>query len=277
MAEPRKETLAEGVEIWMGDCREALPTIGRVDHIICDPPYEDELHKAFGQSIRRKDGREITERLSFGGINAERGDIATALVAASRGWVIAFTLAEGVRAWRDDLQSAGAKWDTTCFWVKPDASPRFNGQGPARGAECFVTCWAGTGYRRWNSGGKRGVYTHYVNVGRHGEHPTEKLLSLMREIVGDFTQPGDVVCDPFSGSGATGVAAIAMGRRFIGVEKDARWFDLSRRRLEAELAKPRLPLGDPAPVAKQSSMFAGDELTTGRRRPSELVAEYEVE
>ncbi len=258
MSEPRKEILADGVEIWLGDCREVLPLVGDVDHVICDPPYEDELHKAFGSSIRRKDGRSMDERLSFDGVNADRDDIARVLVGASRGWVIAFSLAEGVRAWRDSLQSCGARWDTTCFWIKPDASPRFNGQGPARGAECFVTCWAGKGHRRWNAGGKRGVYTHCVNVGRQGEHPTEKPLTLMREILSDFTRRNEVVCDPFSGSCATGVAAIAMGRRFIGVERDLRWFDLSRRRLEAELAKPRLPLDEPAPRPVQSTMFDGD-------------------
>lgn len=227
----REETIGSA-RLILGDCREVLPTLGAVDHIITDPPYEDELHNAIGR-IRRNDGREMVDDLGFNGVNTDRDLFARLFVEASAGWAIVFCLAEGVRAWRDSLQAAGAKWDTTCFWVKPDASPRFNGQGPARGAECFVTCWAGQGYRRWNAGGKRGVYTHNVNgPHRQGEHPTEKPISLLSEMVSDFTQPGQTVLDPFMGSGTTGVACARLGRRFVGIEQNERWFDLACRRIE---------------------------------------------
>ena len=254
MAGERKEIIGD-CTLYLGDCREVLPALA-VDHVMSDPPYEDELHKAMGR-IQRADGREMVQDLGFDGINLSRSSIATACVEASAGWVILFTLAEGVRAWRDDLQAAGAKWDTTCFWVKPDASPRFNGQGPARGAECFVTCWAGKGHRKWNSGGKRGVYTHCVNTGRQGEHPTEKPVPLMMELVADFTQAGQLICDPFMGSGTTGVACARMDRRFIGIEQNERWFDLSRRRIEEAYRQPRL-FAEPEPKPVQSSMFDGE-------------------
>lgn len=234
----RVECLAGDITLMLGDCRELLPGIS-CSHVICDPPYEDELHAAIGR-IRRNDGRDMVDDLGFGGINTDRDDVAKLLVAASAGWVLAFTLAEGVRAWRDALQAAGAKYDTCLFWVKPDASPRFNGQGAARGAECCVTAWAGTGYRSWNGGGKRGVFTHCVNVGRQGEHPTEKPLPLMSELVRLYTNPTDTVCDPYAGSGTTGVACARLGRGFIGIEIDPRFFDLSCRRIEAELKQPQL-------------------------------------
>lgn len=239
--------------LYLGDALEILPGLA-VDHIIGDPPYEDELHQgAKDQRITRSDGRSMHGDLGFEGINASRTDIARLCVGSSAGWVILFTLAEGVRAWRDDIQAVGAKWDTTCFWVKPDASPRFNGQGPARGAECFVTCWAGTGYRRWNGGGKRGIYTHCVNTGRQGEHPTEKPVPLMRELVADFTRPGELICDPFMGSGTTGVAALLLGRRFVGIEQNERWFDLACRRVEEAYRQPRL-FDEPAPKPVQSAL-----------------------
>lgn len=235
------EHLAEGVTLYLGDCREILPTLADVRHVITDPPYEDELHKgAAEQRIIRSDGRKMYGDLGFDGINGTRTDIAAALVAAASGWCIVFTLAEGVRAWRDPMQAAGAKWDTTLAWVKPDASPRFNGQGAARGFECAVTAWCGPGYRKWNAGGKRGVYTHCVNQGRQGEHPTEKPVSLMADLVADFTQPGDLICDPFMGSGTTGVAAVRYGRRFIGIEQNERWFNLARKRIADELTRPSL-------------------------------------
>src|SRR5262249_16881429 len=62
--------------------------------------------------------------------------------------------------------------------------------------------------------------------------------ALMREIVQDFTKPGDLVCDPFMGLGTTGVAAVALGRRFVGVELNSEWFDVACRRIEAAARQP---------------------------------------
>lgn len=250
---PRVEVIGDA-ELHLGDCLEILPTIEGISHLCSDPPYESELHNAMGR-IKRNDGREMIDDLGFDSVNAQRSSIAQAVVKASSGWVILFTLAEGVRAWRDDLQAAGAKWDTTLAWVKPDASPRFNGQGAARGFECAITCWAGKGYRSWNGGGKRGIYTHCVNTNRQGEHPTEKPVPLMMELVSDYTMPGQIICDPFLGSGTTGVACIQLGRKFIGVEQNERWFDLSCRRLEKAYAQPRL-FDEPAAKPVQPHFFA---------------------
>lgn len=218
--------------LYLGDCLEILPAINAVDHVISDPPYEDELHAAIGR-IRRNDGHEMITDLGFAGVNADRAAIARECVRISNGWCILFTLAEGVRAWRDDLQAVGAKYDTCIAWVKPDSMPRMNGQGPARGFECAVTAWCAPGYRSWNAGGKRGIYTHLVNnAERTGQHPTEKPRRLMSELVADFTKPGQSICDPFMGSGTTGVAAIQAGRLFIGIEREPSHFALACRRIE---------------------------------------------
>lgn len=217
--------------LYLGDCLEVMASLGEVDHVISDPPYEDELHNAVGR-IRRTDGVQIVSDLGFDGINAQRADVARAVVAGCRGWAILFCLAEGVRAWRDELQTVGAKYDTCLAWVKPDAAPRFNGQGAARGFECAVTAWCGGGHRRWNGGGRRGVFTHPVNVGRHGGHPTEKPVPLMMDLVSLYTDPGAVVLDPFMGSGTTGVACAKLGRRFIGIEQNPEFFELACRRIE---------------------------------------------
>lgn len=193
----------------------------------------------------------MIQTLGFDGINARRSDVARAVVGVSAGWAILFTLAEGVRAWRDDMQAAGAKWDTTLAWVKPDASPRFNGQGAARGFECAITAWCGKGYRKWNGGGKRGVYTHCVNVGRNGGHPTEKPVQLMSEIVRDYTQPGQAVLDPFLGSGTTLVACAKLGRKGIGIELDPGYFDIACRRVEEAYRQPDLFVERPAPPKQE--------------------------
>ncbi len=240
----RVETIGRAT-LYLGDCRDILPTL-KADHVITDPPYEDELHSAIGR-IRRNDGQEMIADLGFEGINAIRDDIARLCVEAAQGWCLIFTLAEGVRAWRDGLQAAGAKYDTCCAWVKPDSAPRFNGQGPARGFECFVTAWSAPGYRSWNAGGKRGIYTHLVNgPERSGLHPTEKPRRLMAEIVADFTKPDQTICDPFMGSGTTGIAAVQNGRNFIGIERDETHFATACRRIEDAQRQGDLFLGDAA-------------------------------
>lgn len=65
--------------------------------------------------------------------------------------------------------------------------------------------------------------------------PTQLPLALVRPIVLCASNPGDLVCDPFNGSGATGVAAIESGRRYIGIEKSVRWHELATLRLKGAL------------------------------------------
>jgi len=66
-----------------------------------------------------------------------------------------------------------------------------------------------------------------------------KPLDLMLQLVLDFTEPGDLVLDPFAGSGTTGVACLSLGRRFVGWEIDEAFFEVACRRLRGERAVPR--------------------------------------
>jgi site-specific DNA-methyltransferase (adenine-specific) len=68
----------------------------------------------------------------------------------------------------------------------------------------------------------------------HGKHPTQKPVSLLRRIIAATAPEGGLVVDPFAGSGTTGVAALRLGRRFLGIEQDPAWLALARARLEAE-------------------------------------------
>lgn len=249
----RTEQMANGITLILGDCLDVLPTLSGIDAIITDPPYEDELHAAMGR-IKRTDGQAMVDDLGSG-INAIRNKVASAITSASKGWAVIFCLAEGVRAWRDDLQAAAAKYDTTLAWIKPDASPRFNGQGAARGFECAVTAWCGKGHRRWNGGGRRGVFTYPVNTNRQGEHPTEKPLPLMVDLVQLYTNHRQLICDPFCGSGTTGVACVKTGRSFIGIERDPKWFDLSIRRIEDALRRPDLFISRPTTPEVQDALL----------------------
>jgi site-specific DNA-methyltransferase (adenine-specific) len=62
-------------------------------------------------------------------------------------------------------------------------------------------------------------------------HPTEKAVSVLMPLIRSFSRPGDLVLDPFSGSGSTLVAAMLSRRRYIGIEIDTRYVDIARRRL----------------------------------------------
>lgn len=218
--------------LYCGDCLEI--DVGVVDHVISDPPYEASLH-ASKNNLRgpaRVDTGPDLKGLNFDPIDAIRQKVVDLYSQSVSGWFIAFCTVEGVAKWADIVNSSTMKYKRACVWIKPDSTPQLNGQGPAQGAENFICAWAGKGHAKWNAGGKRGVYTHCVNgQERHGEHPTEKPRRLMAEIIADFTNQGQTICDPFAGSGTTGVAAVQMGRKFIGIEKNPRYFDIMCERI----------------------------------------------
>lgn len=66
-----------------------------------------------------------------------------------------------------------------------------------------------------------------------GKHPTQKPLGLLSRIILSSTQKGDLILDPFSGSGTTGIAATILGRQFIGIEQELEFLELSKRRYQA--------------------------------------------
>jgi len=67
----------------------------------------------------------------------------------------------------------------------------------------------------------------------HGRHPTQKPLALLERVIAASASPGDLVLDPFCGSGTTGVAAIRAGCRFLGLERDPEYVGLAARRLRS--------------------------------------------
>ena len=130
--------------------------------------------------------------------------------------------------------------------MKPDGIPQLTGDRPGTGYEAFV-CMHPEGRSEWNGGGGFGVYTHlsrpghdqgatYVKGRERADHPTVKPLALMLELVSLFTSPGDLILDPFAGSGTTGVAALRLGRRCILIEKDPKYAALCVERMRAEEA-----------------------------------------
>ncbi len=92
---------------------------------------------------------------------------------------------------------------------------------------------------------------HVVSFAK--EHPTQKPTELMVWCLG-FLPKAAVILDPFMGSGTTGVAAVATGRPFIGIERDRDYFEIACRRIQAALDAPDMFVERPAP-AKQEAML----------------------
>ena len=231
--------------LYLGDCLTVLPTLAAVDSVITDPPYEAIMHKAKASASRRirSDGGPDIKPLDFDCIDDIRADIANLIAGMCDGWSLIFCAPEGVGRWADAINASDAKYKRACIWVNPDSTPQLNGQGPAMGYENIIASWCGTGHSRWNAGGKRGVYTHLTNSrDRHGTHPTEKPVRLMKELIADFTNQGDLIADPFMGSGTTGVACAQMGRKFIGIEKSREYFDIACKRIDDAYRQPDLLL-----------------------------------
>lgn len=86
------------------------------------------------------------------------------------------------------------------------------------------------------------IAAHKKSEKTQGKHPTQKPLALLDRIIRASSRMGDMVLDPFSGSGTTGLAAVKLGRRYVGVETEEEYLDLSRKRFEAMVAQPELSL-----------------------------------
>ncbi len=234
--------------LYRGDCLDVMAALGPVDHVIADPPYEAEAHSAgrrvCGRVLEVGRRREIEAApLPFAAMTPDlRAASAAHMARLARGWALAFCQVEAVPTWRDALEAGGARYRRALVWIKPDSPPQISGDRPAQGYETIVAAWCGPGRSAWNGGGGRGVFTFGAECNRRtrAAHPTTKPRALMMRLVELFTQPGDLVLDPFMGSGSTGVAALRMGRRFIGVEQDPGYFDVAVERLRAEAAQPSL-------------------------------------
>lgn len=231
------EAVMRGERRWAvlyADNAEVLPLLGpkSIDHVITDPPYEAEAHM-LQRRAKRDDGVMQNEALTFTPMDEMGRDaVAQAIAPVVRRWVCAFCQVEAAMKWRAALEPLQTK--RIGVWVKPDAMPQFTGDRPGMGYESIVFAHP-KGRTRWNGGGRVGVFVHNKNTpgGAH-HHETQKPLPLMLELVELFTDPGDLVLDPFAGSGTTGVACLRLGRRFIGIERDAKYAAIATERLTAE-------------------------------------------
>ena len=238
----------EGYTLYQGDAEVLVPLVGACDHCLTDPPYEAEAHTRMRRTRAALEGRQIHAALDFAPITAGQRRL---LCMLRCGWILIFCQAEAIGRYQALL---GAKYKRAIVWVKPDSTPQFTGDRPAMGYESIVCAWGQPGGSQWNAGGKRGIYHHNIHDDEARGHPTQKPLALMKALIRDFTQSGEVVLDPFMGSGTTGVACLEQQRRFIGIERDPHYFATACARLEAAQRQGQL-FAAPRPM-HQEALFA---------------------
>jgi len=249
--------------ITTADCRSGLKKLGdgSVDFIFADPPY---LLSNGGFSV--SGGRQVP--VHKGDWDSSKGF--TADMDFHRSWISAVKpkLQQNgsivVSGTYHSIYKCGVALEELDFrilneivWFKPNGAPNLGGRSFAASHETLI--WASLGksakhtfnYLDMKHGDfsgdllkksekqMRSVWSIPNTPSRekaHGRHPTQKPLALIERLVLACTSPGDLILDPFAGSGTTGVAAVSNGRRFIGFETDANYSKLARARIR-EAAK----------------------------------------
>lgn len=223
----------DAVTLYLGDCREILPQLEPVDHVIFDPPYSAHVD---GNSVRgnghKAGGRR--QALGFTPMTPELMDAVSRYAAyLAKRWVIVFSDVESGHLWRHSLTEQGdaLEFIRSGMWVKENATPQMTGDRPAIGVE-LITIAHRPGRKRWNGGGKVAVWTCATayRAGDHVTHTTQKPVALLRDLILDFTDPGDLLLDPFGGSGTTAVAAKMLGRRCLVIEQQEQHCEDAARR-----------------------------------------------
>lgn len=219
----RKEIIG-GCELYLGNCREILPMLGRVDAIVTDPPYgiAATWKGGFSDSHGWGKAKAESELRNEWDLVAPDTDFFNALLAMSSQQII----------W------GGNYFDlppSRCWlvWNKPERN--------------FTLAEAELAWT--NRDNVVRVIDHArSDVGR--EHPTQKPLAVMRWSVAKTT---GTVLDPFMGSGTTGVACVKLGRKFIGIEIEPKYFEMACKRISDAVSQPDLFVESP-PAAKPQQL-----------------------
>ena len=204
------------VTLYHGDCRHIIPLLPIADAVITDPPYGLQANKANAHSHIRDN-----DKWAAGNWDNKRPDEVLLRKLP--------LLAPRVAIWGGnyfaDCLPASGGW---LIWRKPEAETGFS----LADAEL---CWTSLNFAPR-------MKTFARRDGRDGNlHPTQKPVALMAWTMDRVGLPeGTTVLDPFTGSGTTAIACIRTGRRFIGIEKDAAYFEVVKARIESELSQGRL-------------------------------------
>lgn len=319
----RVEQLAENISLHRGDAREILPTLGRVDAVLTDPPYGvlsenwDDMSRRelarftmswvglvgqstdraaifFGEKTRsvvapllemafedvrqliwNKQGGSVAEDKVFYSFESifycHRNE--TFEVVGPKSLELAKIIssaraAAGLSRGAVDVLVRGKKTGLCYRWEEGACLPtceqvavirpvlrldaRFDEVFASATAERDTTLVSASALARTRAARLLDVLSFPVPSERY--HPTQKPVELLSSVLSICSEQGDLVADPFTGSGSTAVACIREGRKFIGIERDAKYFDIACRRISDELKRPRL-FAEPPPKAVQEAFL----------------------
>jgi len=215
----RVETLAEGVVLHLGDCREILPTLGKVDAVVTDPPYG--INAARVRNSEKNGWRDYDAP----GWDVDRppAELIGAIIKSAR-----HSIVWGGNYFTDALPPS-SKW---LSWDK--------GQTDFSLAD-FELAWCS-----FDGAARRIQYSRSLAMQDGKEHPTQKPIEVMKWCLEKLPDGCWTILDPFMGSGTTGVAAVKTGRKFIGIELEPKYFDIACKRISDALKQPDLFIEKPA-------------------------------
>ena len=210
--------------LYLGDCMEILPTLDKVDAVITDPPYNHKHMDGGGFASAKKfyAGGSIDFISNF--VLAE---FESALFGASDQFV-AFCSRDLVPDWIAFAKQKYGNFDLH-IWHKTNAIP-FTCNTWKNDIEYIVLGWSKKKHQPAPQDQKNKTFISSICTDNF--HPTSKPVALMSKYCKVLGPAGGIVLDPFMGSGTTGVAAIQLGRKFIGIEREIKYFDIACKRIE---------------------------------------------
>jgi site-specific DNA-methyltransferase (adenine-specific)/modification methylase len=237
----KSETLGPNGEatIYLGDCLEILPTLTGVDAVVTDPPYGMNLNADFsGMANPGWKGTNGGNR--YGSIAGDDRPFDPSPFLSIAPEVVLF----GADYFMRDLPEGGSLsvWDKR---LAESADKMFGSTFelvwfyPARKKDTIRHKWAG-------------IFGTEKETEKRRIHPTQKPEGLMEKIV--LRVRGTTILDPFMGSGTTGVACAKLGRRFIGIEIELKYYDIARKRISDAYAQGRL-FAEPEPQPEQGTLI----------------------
>jgi DNA modification methylase len=226
----RVEQLAEGVTLYLGDCREILPTLPKVDAVVTDPPYEI---AAVGGGIgaKRKYLSDISGHIDAG--------FDVCMLSPFKNWLV-FCGKSQLFKLASQAEKCDLRWQLLT-WNKTNPTPLTNANY-LPDTEYMVHAFV---RHDWES--KTRFIVGQVQKNDY-EHPTVKPLYVMLKAIKSTSAFEDTILDPFMGSGTTGVAAVKLGRKFIGIEIEPKYFDIACRRISEALKQPDMFIERPKAV-----------------------------
>lgn len=212
----RKEIIGD-CTLYLGDCLEVMPTLGKVDAVVTDPPY------GIGENHKKVASRgKLAKPTDYGEFNWDNEPASakhiSAILACSNNQIIF-----GGNYFHLPPTSCWLVWD------------KQNGENDF--ADCELA-WTNLKkavrriYWRWNGMIRKGD--------DYREHPTQKPVGVMEWCINQLPNETQTILDPFMGSGTTGVACVKLGRKFIGIELDEKYFDIACKRIEEAYQQPDL-------------------------------------